>query len=195
MFHKILIANRGEIAVRVIRTCRDLGIRTVAVYSKIDRDSLHVRLADEAICIGDSPSSESYLNIPSIISAAEVADVDAIHPGYGFLAENPHFSEICESCQIKFIGPKPESVRLAGDKSLARETMRKTKVPIILGTKGIVTDQAEALRVANKFRYPVIIKARAGGGGKGMKIAHNDGKLVNAYLTAQIGRASCRERV
>lgn len=185
MFHKILIANRGEIAIRVIRACRDLGIRTVGVYSKADRDSLHVRLADEAICIGETPAAESYLNIPSIISAAEIADVDAIHPGYGFLAENPHFAEICESCQIKFIGPKPESVRLAGDKSLARETMRKAKVPVIPGSKGIIGDQAEALRVAKKFGYPVIIKAKAGGGGKGMKIAHNDGKLVNAFLTAQ----------
>jgi acetyl-CoA carboxylase biotin carboxylase subunit len=185
MFHKILIANRGEIAVRVIRACHELGIRTVAVYSKADRSSLHVRLADEAICIGEAPSSESYLNIPSIISAAEIADVDAIHPGYGFLSENPHFAEICESCQIKFIGPKPESVRLAGDKSLARETMRKAKVPVIPGSKGVVNDQAEALRLASKFRYPVIIKAKAGGGGKGMKVAHNDGKLVNAFLTAQ----------
>ena len=185
MFHKILIANRGEIAIRVIRTCRDLGIRSVAVYSKADRDSLHVRLADEAICIGEPPSAESYLNVPSIISAAEIADVDAIHPGYGFLSENPHFAEICESCQIKFIGPKPESVRLAGDKSLARETMRKAKVPVIPGSKGIINDQAEALRVAKKFGYPVIIKAKAGGGGKGMKVAHNDGKLVNAFLTAQ----------
>jgi len=185
MFHKILVANRGEIAVRVIRACRDLGIRTVAVYSKADRDSLHVRLADEAICIGEAPSSESYLNIPSIISAAEIADVDAIHPGYGFLSENPHFAEICESCQIKFIGPKPESVRLAGDKALARETMRKAKIPIISGSKGVVNDQAEALRLAGKFRYPVIIKAKSGGGGKGMKVAHNDGKLVNAFLTAQ----------
>ena len=185
MFHKILIANRGEIAIRVIRSCRDLGIRTVAVYSKADKDSLHVRFADEAICIGEAPSNESYLNIPSIISAAEIADVDAIHPGYGFLSENAHFAEICESCQIKFIGPKPESVRLAGDKSIAKETVRKAKVPIIPGSKAIVNDQAEALRIAKKFGYPVIIKARAGGGGKGMKVAHNDGKLVNAFLTAQ----------
>ncbi|OGW85350.1 MAG: acetyl-CoA carboxylase biotin carboxylase subunit [Omnitrophica bacterium RIFCSPLOWO2_01_FULL_45_10b] len=185
MFHKILIANRGEIAVRVIRACRDLGIRTVAVFSKADRDSLHVRLADEAICIGEAPSSESYLNIPSIISAAEIADVDAIHPGYGFLSENPHFAEICESCQIKFIGPKPETVRLGGDKALARETMRKAKVPIIPGSKGVVADQAEALKLANKFGYPVIVKAKSGGGGKGMKVAHNDGKFVNAFLTAQ----------
>ena len=185
MFHKILIANRGEIAIRVIRACRDLGIRTVAVYSKADKDSLHVRFADEAICIGEAPSSESYLNVPSIISAAEIADVDAIHPGYGFLSENAHFAEICESCQIKFIGPKPESVRLAGDKSIAKETVKKAKVPVIPGSKTIVENQAEALRIAKKFGYPVIIKARAGGGGKGMKVAHNDGKLVNAFLTAQ----------
>src|SRR3989338_1139599 len=185
MFHKILIANRGEIAVRVIRACRDIGISTVAVYSKADRESLHVQLADEAICIGEAASSDSYLNIPSIISAAEIADVEAIHPGYGFLAENPHFVEICESCQITFIGPKPESVRLAGDKSLAREIVRKAKVPIIPGSKTIIKDQHEALRVAKKLGYPVIIKAKAGGGGKGIKVAHNDGKLVNAFLTAQ----------
>src|SRR3990167_4054627 len=185
MFHKVLIANRGEVAVRVIRACRELDIRTVAVFSKADRDSMHVRLADEAICIGDASSQDSYLNIPSIISAAEIADVDAIHPGYGFLSENPHFAEICESCQIKFIGPKPESVRLAGDKSLARETVRKAGVPIIPGSKGVIKDQAEALRVAKKLNYPVAIKAKAGGGGKGIKIAHNDGKLVNAFLTAQ----------
>jgi len=185
MFHKILIANRGEIAVRVIRACRDLGIRTVAVYSKADRDSLHVRIADEAVCIGEAPSSESYLNIPSIISAAEIADVEAIHPGYGFLSENAHFAEICESCQIKFIGPRPESVRLAGDKAIARDVMRKAKVPIIPGSKSIIKDQHEALKTAKKLGYPVIIKAKAGGGGKGMKVAHNDGKLVNAFLTAQ----------
>lgn len=185
MFHKILIANRGEIAVRVIRACRELGVQTVAVYSKADRESLHVKLADEAICIGNAPSDESYLNIPSIISAAEIADVDAIHPGYGFLSENPHFAEICESCQIKFIGPKPESVRLAGDKALARETVSKAGVPIIPGSKGVIKDQAEALRVAKKLGYPVAIKAKAGGGGKGIKVAHNDGKLVNAFLTAQ----------
>jgi len=185
MFNKILIANRGEIAVRVIRACRDLGIKTVAVYSKADRESLHVKLADEAICIGEAPSSESYLNIPAIISAAEIADVEAIHPGYGFLSENPHFAEICESCQIKFIGPRPESVRLMGDKVMARTTMEKAGVPTTPGSKGVVEDQEQALKIAKKFGYPVIIKAKAGGGGKGMKIAHNDGKLVNAFLTAQ----------
>ena len=185
MFSRILIANRGEVAVRVIRACREMGIHTVAVYSKADRDSLHVRFADDAICIGNAPSSESYLNIPAIISAAEIADVEAIHPGWGFLAENAHFAEICESCQIKFIGPKPESIRLAGDKSMARQVMRKTNIPIIPGSKEVVKDQDEAFRLAKKFGYPVIIKATAGGGGKGMKVAHNDGKLINAFLTAQ----------
>jgi len=185
MFSRILIANRGEVAVRVIRACRELGIRSIAVYSKADRDSLHVRLADDAICIGEAPSSESYLNIPAIISAAEVADVEAIHPGWGFLAENAHFAEICESCQIKFIGPKPESIRLAGDKSVARQVMRKAGIPIVPGSKEVVKDQDEAFRLAKKFGYPVIIKAVAGGGGKGMKVAHNDGKLISAFLTAQ----------
>lgn len=185
MFNKILIANRGEIAVRVIRACREMGIKTVAVYSKADKESLHVKLADEAICIGEAPSSESYLNVPAIISAAEIADVEAIHPGYGFLSENAHFAEICESCQIKFIGPKPESIRLAGDKAVARETAQKAGVPVTPGSKGVVNDQEEALKIAKKFGYPVIIKAKAGGGGKGMKVAHNDGKLVNAFLTAQ----------
>ncbi len=180
-----MIANRGEVAVRVIRACRELGIHSVAVYSKADRDSLHVRLADDAICIGNAPSSESYLNIPAIISAAEIADVEAIHPGWGFLAENAHFAEICESCQIKFIGPSPESIRLAGDKSMARQVMRKANIPIIPGSKEVVKDQDEAFRLAKKLGYPVIIKAVAGGGGKGMKVAHNDGKLINSFLTAQ----------
>jgi len=185
MFSKILIANRGEIAVRVIRACREMGIKSVAVFSKADRESMHVKLADEAICIGEAPSSESYLNIPAIISAAEIADVEAIHPGYGFLSENAHFAEICESCQIKFIGPKPESIRLAGDKSVAREEMRKAKVPIIPGSKGTITSQEEALSLAKKFGYPVVVKASAGGGGKGIKVAHNDGKLISAFLNAQ----------
>jgi acetyl-CoA carboxylase biotin carboxylase subunit len=185
MFSKILIANRGEIAVRVIRACREMGIQTVAVFSKADRESLHVKLADDAICIGEAPSSESYLNIPALISAAEIADVEAIHPGYGFLAENAHFAEICESCQIKFIGPRPESIRMAGDKSVARLEMKKAGVPIIPGSKGTVKDQEEALRLAKKLGYPVIVKASAGGGGKGIKIAHNDGKLISAFLTAQ----------
>lgn len=185
MFHKILIANRGEVAVRVIRACHEIGIETVAVFSKADRDALHVRLADNAICIGEAPASESYLNIPAIISAAEVADVEAIHPGWGFLAENAHFAEICESCQIKFIGPKPDSIRMAGDKSMARTELQKAGVPIIPGSKGIITDQEEALSIAKKLGYPVIVKAVAGGGGKGIRYAHNDGKLVSAFLTAQ----------
>lgn len=184
MFNRILIANRGEVAVRIIRACRELGIETVAVYSKADKESLHVKLAHEAICIGNSPSSESYLNIPSIISAAEIADVEAIHPGYGFLAENAHFAEICDSCQIKFIGPKPESIRLMGDKAMARQTVQKTGLPITPGTD-VLNDQEEALRFAKKIGYPVIIKAKMGGGGKGMKVAHNDGKLVSAFLTAR----------
>jgi acetyl-CoA carboxylase biotin carboxylase subunit len=185
MFSKILIANRGEVALRVIRACRELGIHSVAVFSKADRDSLHARLADDAICIGEAPASESYLNIPAIISAAEIADVEAIHPGYGFLAENAHFAEICESCQIKFIGPKPESIRLAGDKALARQEARKVGVPVIPGSRGIIKDQEEALRTAKKLGYPVVCKAAAGGGGKGIKMAHNDGRLISAFLTAQ----------
>jgi len=185
VFSKILIANRGEIAVRIIRACREMGIQTVAVYSKADRDSLHVRMAHDAICIGNAQSSESYLNIPSIISAAEIADVEAIHPGYGFLAENPHFAEICDSCQIKFIGPRPESMRLMGDKALARETVRKVGIPLVPGSKTSINSQEEALKVAKKLGYPVIIKAKSGGGGKGMKIAHNDGKLISAFMTAR----------
>lgn len=185
MFSKILIANRGEVAVRILRACREMGIQSVVVFSKADRDSLAVKLADEAICIGEAPSSESYLNIPALISAAEIADVEAIHPGYGFLAENAHFAEICESCQIKFIGPKPESIRLAGDKSVARMEMEKVGVPTIPGSKGVIKNQEEALRLAKKFGYPVVVKASAGGGGKGIKVAHNDGKLINAFLTAQ----------
>ena len=185
MFSKILIANRGEVAVRVVRACRELGIRSIVVFSKADRDSLAVRLADDAICIGEAQAASSYLNIPALISAAEIADVEAIHPGYGFLAENAHFAEICESCQIKFIGPKPESIRMAGDKAVARQEMIKAGVPVIPGSKGIIKNQEEALRIAKKFGYPVAVKATAGGGGKGIKVAHNDGKLISAFLTAQ----------
>lgn len=185
MFNKILIANRGEVAVRIIRACKELGIQTVAVYSLADRDSLHVKMANDAICIGKAASSESYLNIPSIISAAEIADVEAIHPGFGFLAENAHFAEICESCQIKFIGPSPDVIRQMGDKALARDTVKKIGVPLVSGSPSPVETSEEALIIAKKLQYPVIIKARAGGGGKGMKIAHNDGKLVSAFLTAR----------
>ena len=185
MFSKILIANRGEIALRIIRACKELGIKTVAVYSDVDRDSLHVQYADEAICIGPASSRDSYLNIPSIISAAEIADVEAIHPGYGFLAENAHFAEICKSCQIKFIGPSPETMRLMGNKSKALQTMKKAGLPIMPGSDGIIKDKEEALEVAKKIGYPVMIKASLGGGGRGMRIAHNDGKLVSLLMTAQ----------
>ncbi|MDD5409595.1 MAG: acetyl-CoA carboxylase biotin carboxylase subunit [Candidatus Omnitrophica bacterium] len=185
MFSKILIANRGEIALRIIRACHEMGIRTVAVYSQADRNSLHVRFADEAICIGQASSSSSYLNIPAIISAAEITDVEAIHPGYGFLAENAHFAEICESCKITFIGPTPENIRLMGDKMAARTTMQKAGLPIVPGSRAIIKNKEEALKTAKEIGYPVIIKAAAGGGGKGMRICHNDLTLVSSLLTAQ----------
>ncbi|MFH1190883.1 MAG: acetyl-CoA carboxylase biotin carboxylase subunit [Candidatus Omnitrophota bacterium] len=185
MFSKILIANRGEIALRIIRACHEMGIRTVAVYSQADRTSLHVRFADEAICIGQASSAHSYLNIPVIISAAEITDVEAIHPGYGFLAENAHFAEICESCKITFIGPTPENMRLMGDKMAARTTMQKAGLPIVPGSRSIIKNKEEALKTAKLIGYPVIIKAAAGGGGKGMRICHNDLTLVSSLLTAQ----------
>ncbi|MBU4251849.1 MAG: acetyl-CoA carboxylase biotin carboxylase subunit [Candidatus Omnitrophica bacterium] len=185
MFSKILIANRGEIALRIIRACHEMGIRTVAVYSQADRNSLHVRFADEAICIGQASSTHSYLNIPAIISAAEITDVEAIHPGYGFLAENAHFAEICESCKITFIGPTPENMRLMGDKMAARTTMQKAGLPIVPGSHQVIKNKEEALKTAKLIGYPVIIKAAAGGGGKGMRICHNDLTLVSSLLTAQ----------
>jgi len=185
MFSKILVANRGEVALRIIRACKEMGVRTVAVYSQPDANSPHVHLADEAICIGAAQSAQSYLNIPSIISAAEITDVDAIHPGYGFLSENAHFAEICESCQIKFIGPKPAAIRAMGDKMAARETMRKVGIPIVPGTQEAVKDKDEALRIAKRIKYPVIIKAAAGGGGRGMRVCHNEVRLVSALMTAQ----------
>ncbi|MBN1587782.1 MAG: acetyl-CoA carboxylase biotin carboxylase subunit [Candidatus Omnitrophica bacterium] len=185
MFSKILVANRGEIAVRVMRACREMGIRTVAVYSEPDASSLHVRFADEAVCIGKGPSAQSYLNIPAVISAAEITDVDAIHPGYGFLAENAHFAEICASCKITFIGPSPEAMRLMGDKTNALEVMRKAGLPTVPGSNGLVNTKEQALEVAAKIKYPVIIKATAGGGGRGMRICHNDARLISAFVTAQ----------
>ncbi|VAW13259.1 Biotin carboxylase of acetyl-CoA carboxylase, partial [hydrothermal vent metagenome] len=185
MFSKILIANRGEIALRIIRACRELNIRTVAVFSEADKDSLHVRFADESVCIGPALSLDSYLNIPGIISAAEVTDVEAIHPGYGFLAENAHFAEICESCHIKFIGPKPETIRSMGDKITAKETMKKCGMPLTPGGKGVIKTPEEALAVAKKAKYPVIIKACSGGGGKGMRICHNDVTLISSLSIAQ----------
>jgi len=185
VFETVLIANRGEIAVRIIRACRELGIKTVAVYSKGDRDCLHVRLADDAICIGNSPSSSSYLHIPAIITAAEIANVEAIHPGYGFLAEDAHFAEICESCHIKFVGPPSEAIMKMGNKSQARQLAKKTGVPIVPGSDDVVKDKNEALKIVQEIGYPVIVKASAGGGGRGMRIAHNDLAMVSAFATAQ----------
>ncbi len=184
MFQKILIANRGEIALRIIRACKELGIKTVAVYSEIDEQSLHVQLADGAICIGPAPSAESYLKTDRIISAAEIADVDAIHPGYGFLAENPEFAEQCESCNIKFIGPQSESIRMMGDKAIGRETVKKVRVPIIPGSDGPVENEKEALKIAKKIGFPVIIKAVAGGGGRGMRLAHNSITFAREFVSA-----------
>jgi acetyl-CoA carboxylase biotin carboxylase subunit len=186
MFDKLLIANRGEIALRVIRACKELGIRTVAVYSEADVDSMHVQLADEAICIGPALSSQSYLKIDRIISAAEIADVDAIHPGYGFLSENAHFAEICNSCNIKFVGPPSSAIRSMGDKNIARETARAAGVPVTPGSDGCVETEADALRVAKQVGYPVMIKAVAGGGGKGMRPAHNDISLVQGFHAARM---------
>ncbi len=186
MFKKILVANRGEIAIRVIRACKELGIRTVAVHSDADRDCLHVRLANESVCIGPAPASESYLNIPSIISAAEITGADAIHPGYGFLAENTQFAEVCESSGIKFIGPSAESIRKIGDKIEARRIMKKAGVPVIPGTDEPVSlEDKDLLKIAKKIGYPLMVKARAGGGGKGMRLVQNEEALKNAIATAQ----------
>ncbi len=170
MFRKVLIANRGEIAVRIICACRELGIRTVAVYSEADRDALHVRMADEAICIGPPRSTESYLNIPHVISAAEIADVDAIHPGYGFLSENANFAEVCEASHITFIGPSASVIRLMGEKDQARRAMAEAGVPIIPGSEGVVEDEAALERVAAQVGFPLMIKAAEGGGGRGMRM-------------------------
>jgi acetyl-CoA carboxylase biotin carboxylase subunit len=185
MFKKILIANRGEIACRIIWACRELGIKTVAVHSEADRDSLHVRYADEAVCIGPASSIQSYLNIPQIIAAAEITNVDAIHPGYGFLSENAHFAEVCQECNITFIGPSPAVIRMMGDKSEARRTMIAAGVPVTPGSEGLIEDEATALQEAQRIGYPVIIKATAGGGGRGMRIAFNDTELINGYQTAR----------
>ena len=184
MFKKILIANRGEIALRIIRACRELDIRTVAVFSEADRDSLHVRFADEDICIGPPISTLSYLNIPSILSAAMVTDAEAIHPGYGFLAENAHFSEVCEDCKLVFIGPSPEAIRKMGDKSEAKKTVAKSGVPVIPGSDDKVTTPEEAIEIAKKIGYPIILKASAGGGGKGMRLVRSELEISNAFLTA-----------
>lgn len=185
MFRRVLIANRGEIALRVIRACRELGIKTVAVYSQADASSLHVKLADAAICIGPPAPGESYLKIANIISAAEVADADAIHPGYGFLSENAHFADICEDCGIHFIGPTPDNIRRMGDKAVARATMMAAGVPVTPGSEGVVRSAEEAVAEAKKIGYPVLVKAVAGGGGRGMRVAHSEGSLIQAFGMAR----------
>ncbi len=191
MFEKVLVANRGEIAVRIIRACKELNIRTVAVYSEADANSMHVQMADEAICIGKSPSSESYLRIDRIISAAEIADVDAIHPGYGFLSENAHFADVCENCNIRFIGPSSRAMNALEDKAVSRALAKKAGVPIPPGSDGIVEKEQDALATAKKIGYPVMIKAVAGGGGRGMRVAHNDISLVKGYHTARMEAEKC----
>jgi acetyl-CoA carboxylase biotin carboxylase subunit len=185
MFKKILVANRGEIALRVINACRELGIKTVAVYSEADENSLHVRFADEDICIGPARSTDSYLNVPAIISAAEITGADAIHPGYGFLSESAYLAEVCEACHIRFIGPDPSVIRLLGDKAKARRAMKKAGVPMLAGSDGPVESEEKALKVAKDIGYPVIIKAVAGGGGRGMRIVKVPAELPHAYKTAQ----------
>ena len=189
MFKKILIANRGEIALRVICACKELGVKTVAVYSDADRNSLHVRFADEAICIGPPRSSESYLNIPAVISAAEITNVDAIHPGYGLLSENANFAEVCESSHIKFIGPPPEVIRLMGEKEKARQAMKKANVPILPGSDGVIASAEEAREWAIQIGYPVIVKASAGGGGRGRARAWRKGRAEDP-----VGRDHAQER-
>jgi acetyl-CoA carboxylase biotin carboxylase subunit len=185
MIQKVLIANRGEIALRIVRACRELGIKTLAVYSEADVQSLHVQLADEAICIGGPKSADSYLRADRIMSAAEIADVDAIHPGYGFLSENAKFAEQCESCNIKFIGPKSKSIKIMGDKAVAKDTVKKAGVPTVPGSDGPIESEVQAVKVARSIGYPVIIKAVAGGGGRGMRIAHNDVSLAKEFFVAK----------
>ncbi|GBF11034.1 acetyl-CoA carboxylase biotin carboxylase subunit [Tepidibacillus sp. HK-1] len=185
MFHKVLIANRGEIAVRIIRACREMGIFTVAVYSEADRDSLHVKMADEAYCIGPTASRDSYLNFANIISVAKLTEADAIHPGYGFLAENADFAEVCSSFQIEFIGPTPDAIQKMGEKAVAKDTMKKAGVPVVPGSDGLIEDVEEAIQLAKEIGYPVIIKATAGGGGKGMRVAYNDEELRKSIRMAQ----------
>lgn len=185
MFRRILIANRGEIAVRIMRACRELGIETVLVYSEADRNAQYLRLADDTICIGPPVSAKSYLDIPSIISAAEIADVEAIHPGYGFLSENAHFAEVCQACNIKFIGPPPDAIANFGDKQKARAIAKRAGAPTVPGSQGLLTSEDEALSIAHQIGFPVILKAVAGGGGRGMRVAHNDVSLVNGFHQAR----------
>src|SRR5437868_11890124 len=177
MFEKILIANRGEIALRVLRACKELGIATVAVHSTADAEAMHVKLADESVCIGPPPARESYLNIPALLSACEITGADALHPGYGFLSENARFAEILGEHDIAFIGPKPEHIRLMGDKIEAKRTAKRLGIPVVPGSAGGVTSDAEALKIGNEIGYPVLVKAASGGGGKGMKVAHSPGEL------------------
>jgi acetyl-CoA carboxylase, biotin carboxylase subunit len=185
MFKKILIANRGEIAMRIIFACRELGVKTVAVYSEADENSLHVRFADEDVCIGPARSADSYLNVPAVISAAEITGADAIHPGYGFLSESAYLAEVCEACHIKFIGPEPQVIRLMGDKARARRVMKKAGVPILPGSEGPVETEEKALKVARDIGFPVIVKATNGGGGRGMRVVRTAGEMSNAVKTAQ----------
>jgi acetyl-CoA carboxylase biotin carboxylase subunit len=185
MFSRILVANRGEIALRIIRACQELGVQTVAVYSEADKDAPYLKLADEAVCIGPANCAESYLNIPHIISTAEITDVEAIHPGYGFLAENINFAQICEDCGLTFIGPPVGAMRLLGDKVEARKLAQKAEVPVVPGSDGTIGDESEAIKIANKIGYPVMIKAAAGGGGRGMRVAHNDMSFVSALSSAR----------
>jgi acetyl-CoA carboxylase biotin carboxylase subunit len=191
MIKNILIANRGEIALRVIRAAKELGVRTTAVYSEADVDSMHVHLADDAICIGPAASADSYLNMQAILSAAEIANVDAIHPGYGFLSENPRFAELCKSCNVKFIGPSPEVIAMMGDKNRARATATKFGVPVTPGSAGIVETEEEALRIAEEIGYPIMIKASAGGGGRGMRPALNKASFVTAFHAARAEAQAC----
>ena len=191
MFKKVLIANRGEIALRVIAACRELGVKTVAVYSNVDRDSLHVTHADEAICIGSAKSADSYLSIPAIISAAEIANVDAVHPGYGFLAEDPNFAEICHDCGLRFIGPSPDAMRLMGDKAQARKAAKEANIPVLPGADGPLQSVAEAHSWASEIGFPVILKASRGGGGRGMRIVREAGDLESGFERGPFGSRCC----
>jgi acetyl-CoA carboxylase, biotin carboxylase subunit len=190
MFKKVLIANRGEIALRVLWACKELGLKTVAVYSEADQGSLHVRFADQAVCIGPARNIESYLNIPAIISAAEITGADALHPGYGFLSESSYLAEICEACNIKFIGPGPQAIRLMGDKSRARKAMMKAGVPVLPGSVGVLEDEEKAVKVAREVGFPVVLKASAGGGGRGIRIVRNPADLAQAFRSAQAEAAA-----
>ena len=191
MFNKILIANRGEIAIRIMRACRELGIKTVAVYSEADRSALHAQIADEAVCIGPAPSKDSYLNTKSILAACEITHADAVHPGFGFLSENPHFARLCEKCNITFIGPSPDCMNEMGDKAHARETMIRAGVPVIPGSDGIVPDITEAKKVCRKIGYPVMVKATAGGGGRGIRMVESEDELEEKFAEAQSEALSC----